>query len=255
MKTVVFQSYRTQNVPPWITACLQSARSWADQNRFDYHFIDDRLFDYCPAWYREKVAGDILLMSDLARLMVARELLQGEHERAIWVDADVMIFAPQSFSIDMSEPFAFCDELWLYAEGNRLLGSRRLNNAVCAFARGNAILDFYIDAAQRIVRDGKPPVSPLAIGTNFLTNLARLVALPLIRGVATLNPLLMDHLARGDLAPLRAYRQAVAHPLLAANLCGSFDGKTIQNVKMDQSIYQRVVEALRGEAGAEIIRH
>jgi hypothetical protein len=46
-----------------------------------------------------------------------------------------------------------------------------VNNAVCTFARGNAILDFYIDAAQRIVRDAKPPVGPLAIGTNFLTNL------------------------------------------------------------------------------------
>jgi hypothetical protein len=50
-----------------IAACLQSARGWADQSGFDYHFVDDRLFDYCPPWYREKVAGDILLMSDLAR--------------------------------------------------------------------------------------------------------------------------------------------------------------------------------------------
>jgi hypothetical protein len=252
VKTVVFQSYRTHDVAPWVTTCLQSAETWASQRGFGYHFVDDRFFDYCPPWYRQKVAGDILLMSDLSRLMVARELLDAGHGRVIWIDADVLIFAPAAFSLDTPELFAFCDELWLYREGNQLLGVRRVNNAVCTFARGTSFLDFFIDAAQRMVRDAKTPVNPLTVGTNFLTNFTRLVPLQLIRGVGTFNPLLMEHLSRGDAEPLRLYRRSYAHPIAAANLCGSFAGKTSQNVTMSDEIYQRVIDALLGEAGRQI---
>src|SRR5258706_16177245 len=90
MRTVVYQSYRTNSVPTWITRCLESVREWAKCQGFDYVFIDDRLFEYAPQWYRTKVKDDILLISDLARLKLAKEFLDQKYQRTIWVDADVL---------------------------------------------------------------------------------------------------------------------------------------------------------------------
>ena len=55
MKTVVYQSYRTHDVPPWVEACLQSTRAWAASRGFQHRFLDDRFFDFCPRWYRQRV--------------------------------------------------------------------------------------------------------------------------------------------------------------------------------------------------------
>ncbi len=46
MKTAVYQSYRTRDVPAWVNRCMQSVRAWADAQPFDYRFIDDRLGRY-----------------------------------------------------------------------------------------------------------------------------------------------------------------------------------------------------------------
>jgi hypothetical protein len=133
-----------------------------------------------------------------------------------------------------------------------------VNNAVCTFDRGNAFLDFYIDACQRIVRhsggSGGDAIDRLSVGTNFLSGLHKLTPLPLVRSVGTFNPILMDLLVRGDLEPLRAYRKHFGHPIGAANLCGSFRGQIVQGVKMEDSIYDGTVAALLGPAGAEIGR-
>ena len=254
VKTVVYQSFRTTDVPPWIETCMQSARDWAAARRFEYRFYDDAFFDLCPPWYRDRVERNILLMSDLARLVAARRLLDEGFERTIWIDADLLIFAPAAFEVETSEPFAFNTELWVNREQGKFIGWRRVNNAVCTFDRGNPFLDFYVDACQRIVRQvlADAPIDRLSVGTNFLAALHKLTPLPLIRSVGTFNPILMDLLVRGDREPLRAYRKFFGHPIGAANLCGSFRGQVVQGVKMEDSIYEGTATALQGPAGAEI---
>ena len=255
-QTIVYQSYRTADVPPWLETCLRSAREWAAARGFEYRYFDDRFFEFCPPWYRDAVRRNVLLQSDLARLVAARELLAEGCGRAIWIDADVLVFAPDRFDVETGHPFAFNTELWVGPDAqNRIVGWRRVNNAVCTFARGNAILDFYIDACQRIVRH-KPDdaLDRLGVGTQFLSTLNQLVPLPLIRCVGTFNPILMDHLARGDAAHLRAYRQGFGQPVAAANLCGSFRHAVCQGVKMEDSIYDGVVRRLLAGEGKEIAR-
>jgi hypothetical protein len=255
LKTVVYQSFRTADVPPWIETCLRSAREWAAARGIEHRFFDDGFFDFCPAWYRQRVEQNILLMSDLARLVAARNLLDEGFDRAIWIDADLLIFAPAAFDIETGENFAFNTELWVNREQGRFIGWRRVNNAVCTFDRGNCFLDFYIDACQRIARQpSNAPLDRLSVGTEFLSALHKLTPLPLIRSVATFNPILMEHLAHRDAEPLRAYRRYFAHPIGAANLCGSFRGQTCQGVKMEDSIYQGTIGGLLGPAGAEISR-
>jgi hypothetical protein len=82
--------------------------------------------------------------------------------------------------------------------------------------------------------------------------LNQLTPIPLIGGVATLNPITMEHLSRGSVEPLREYRKAFAEPIAAANLCGSFRGKTVQDVTMADAIYQGAVDQLLGDAGRAI---
>ena len=231
---------------------MRSARDWAAARGIEYRFLDDSFFNRCPDWYRAKVQSNVLLMSDLARLMVARELLDESFDRAIWIDADLLIFAPAAFDVQVTAGFAFCRELWVGPQGGKFVGWSRVNNAVCAFDRGHPFLDFYIDAAQRTVRQSMQTPDPLAVGTKFLTGLNEITPVPLIGGVGTLNPITMEHLSRGSLEPLREYRKKFAQPIAAANLCWSFRGKSIQGVTMTDAIYQGAVDRLLGDAGREI---
>ena len=255
LKTIVYQSYRTTDVPPWVQTCLSSARGWSESRGFDYRFLDDRFFEYCPAWYRDKVGRHLLLLSDLARLVAARELHRECYDRAIWIDADVLVFAPAAFAVETAgESFVFTSELWVNRQQGRFVGWEQVNNAVCAFDRGCPFLDFYIDACERIVRRAIGTLDRLGVGTKFLTELAKLMPMPVIRNVGSFNPILMEHLVRGNLESLRAYRKSYANPIAAANLCGSFRNATVQGVLMSDAVYESAIEKLLGDAGAQIAR-
>jgi len=92
MKTVVYQSYRTRDVAPWLATCQASVRDWAARAGHDYRHYGDELFDRVPDWYRAKAGSLVLPVSDLARLVLARELLAEGYDRTVWVDADLLVF-------------------------------------------------------------------------------------------------------------------------------------------------------------------
>src|SRR4029079_13839139 len=94
MQTLVIQSYRTRDVAAWISACLRSVQAWAAAAGYRYEFVDDRLFDYAPAWVRERCGKQLLPITDVARMYLLRERLAHGWDRVIWVDADVLVFAP-----------------------------------------------------------------------------------------------------------------------------------------------------------------
>ncbi len=79
MKTLVYQSFRTSDVPGWVTRCMKSVRGWAADRGFDYQFFDNRFFEYAPDWYREKVKHRRLLVGDLARLELAKQISRGRN--------------------------------------------------------------------------------------------------------------------------------------------------------------------------------
>ncbi len=247
MKTVVYQSYRTTEVPVWIERCLASVRQWAAAQGFEYRFCDDHFFQYAPAWYRNRVQDNILLVADLARLALAKELLEESCERAIWVDADVLVFAPERLRIEVDEGFAFCRELWLAPspQPGQLAGTLRVNNAVSVFVKGNRLLDFYIDACERIVRSAQGELNVLSVGTRFLTDLHRHLSFPLIEQVGLFSPVLMRILTDGHVAQaIRLYRQTAGSPIHAANLCASFRNTQADGVDMTDALYSRAIDNL-----------
>src|SRR6266496_3649181 len=193
MKTVVFQSFRTTDVPAWMNACLATVRSWAAHHRFDYRFWNDSFFDLVPSDLRPRASFHKCLLADFARIVAARNLLSEGYDRAIWVDADVVVFDPENFTIPISEGSAFCREIWLdrvsFGFPQFLL---KVNNAVCVLCRGETFSGPYLESARAILA-GDAPLTPFSIGTRWLLERHRRVDFPLLTSVGTFGPVMAQH--------------------------------------------------------------
>jgi len=245
MKTVVYQSFRTEQVPPWVARCMGSVRSWAEGRGFDYRFIGDEIFDLVPDWYREKARNRIPVMTDLGRLLLARQFLEGGYERAIWFDADVLAFDPEGLDIDVSEEFAFGREVWVQKDGKgRLKAYRNVHNALCVFAIGNSFLDFYIHACLSIIRRMEGQMVPQIVGPKLLTSLHNTVGFQLIEEVGMISPLVLSDLAQGEGEALDLLRQEQP-ALKAANLSASLSEKETDGISVTETMLEAAIDRLQ----------
>lgn len=253
MTTVVCQSYRVQDMPGFIRRCLDTVSDWAARRGFDYRFEGDEFLDRAPGWYRDKVDGDTLPMSDLARLMWARALLGAGARRVIWIDADVVVFDPDNFAIPDGLDYAFCREVWLRRGGrDKLLAAEGIHNAVCLFAVGNAFLDFYIHACEEIVRGADGPVLSHQVGPDFLGRVADVIGPRLLTNVGLFSPIVTADIAKGGGRATTAYRRAFGHPVQAANLCASFLDRPEDGFTLTVKIMTRAIDRLLETRGAVV---
>ncbi len=172
MKTLVLQSYRTNAVPRWLKTCHGTVKDWAAGAGYDYRFVGDELFDYIPGWFKQKCKGEMLPITDLARLQWMEKLMSEGASRVIWVDYDVVIL-DRSFRVPQNVPVVFTKERWIErAADGRSVQIDAINNSIMMIERGSPILGFLIGAilarAKRIV--GR--VHPGFAGTRLLTQLA-----------------------------------------------------------------------------------
>lgn len=253
MRTVVFQSFRTSDVPDAIARCLESVQSWAKMRGYEYRFVDDALFDVVPVWFRDKVGGNLLPMSDLARLKWARRLLVEGRERVIWLDADVLVFDPDRFAIDVISEYAVGREVWVRRGGrDRLLVTHGLHNAALVFCRDNHFLDFYIHASEAIVAGATDAVLSHQIGPDLLNRFNDIIGDRLVPDVALFSPLVMTDIARGGGRAIQAHGEAIAGPIRAANLCLSFLDRESSGVVMDEGVLNRAIDRLLDTRGAVV---
>lgn len=216
----MFQSYRAET-PEWMGRCMASVRDWCRQREFEYRFIGDEIFEILPAWFLDAYRGRMLPLTDLARALSARKFLGEGWERAIWVDADVLIFLPERFEVGTEHGYALCMELWCEKKWGELVLDRRINNCVSVYDRGNAFLPFYIEAMQALARAKGAMLTDWDVGTNFLSSLGRITPLALLGNVAMLSPTLVSALATHDAELLRRYSREMGQVCGATNLCGS----------------------------------
>jgi hypothetical protein len=255
MSTIVFQSYRTHDVAPWMTRCMASARDWAERAGHDYTFIDDRLFDVLPHWYSAAVGHRLLPRTNLARLLAARTFLSQGHERAIWIDADVLVFDPAGWSLDAGdEGFAFTRELWFETRWGAPVGRFGINNAVFVVAAGNPFLEFCIWAHERIARTNTE-IHDYATTTRLLTDLDRGAPLPVITSVGLVSAVVNRALRERRTAELRAYMQAHGHPVQAANLSGSIVGRDVNRIVVTPADQLAVIDVLLATRGGVLNEH
>jgi hypothetical protein len=283
--TLVYQSYRVDNVPAWIAACSRTVQAWAHAQGYDYEFVDDRLFDCVPPWLRERVRQAKLPMTDYARVALSNEILQRGYQRSIWIDIDVVIFDPVSFQANNGpREFALTAEIWFdvadiarlpnplpraltVEEDKRLLRCllqapastapdykpvcfENIANAVMIQSAGAYFADLYLRTVEAYARNVRGPISPVTIGTRLLTSLQTLHFFPLVRDVGMLSPLVMAALMTDDSAVLSEYMRRVGGSLSAANLCSSFGGQVSRGVEMNEALYEKVLDLLLSTRGA-----
>ena len=104
MDTIIIQSYRTP-MPSWMRICQKTVQAWAQRNCYTYGFIGDDIFDNNAPWFNEKLIERLPMRSDLARLLAIKDYLK-TYDRAIWLDIDTLIFAPDEFIL--------VDEVWVF---------------------------------------------------------------------------------------------------------------------------------------------
>src|SRR5882757_9356511 len=143
MKTIIYQSFRTENVPGWIAACMKSVREWAEAKGFAYRFWDDRFFDFVPRELYPRASVNKCVLTDYARLIAAKQLLSEGWDRAVWLDRTVL---------------------------GRPQFRLTVNNSVSVFCKNETIIDFYLEAAGAILRSDRP-LTLLSIGTDVLLKL------------------------------------------------------------------------------------
>lgn len=221
MRTLVIQSFRTEAVPTWIEACMDSVRQWCLQQGHTWRFVDDRIFDLVPDWYLDKT-GRGPVATDYARLVLMQQVLDtGQADRAIWLDADVYVRDP-GMQLAAGRSCAFGRETWIQEDNGSLRARSNVHNAVCVFNRGCVVLPFLIDTVASIIRRADPDhIAPQMVGPKLLSALHSLYHFDLLPQVGAVSPALAADLAAGGGPALALWRRKAAVPMQAANLCAS----------------------------------
>ena len=248
--TLVIQSFKSEEIPVWISSCLDSVRSWANKSGFDYQFVDDEIFELLPHNYRQIADKRFPILTDLGRLLLIRRAISGAYRRAIWMDADILVFAPELLSIPSGVGHAFGREIWVQNDPNKI-GSFRVyhnvHNAVCVFERDDTFLNFYIYACERIVTASGGLVPNQIVGPKFLTALHNIVAFPLINSVGMLSPVVLRDFALGGGAAVDFQIQQITDPLAAVNLCLSMTGGVAGGVELSDQSMELICDRLMSQ--------
>lgn len=235
----ILQSYHTAEPGGWLATCMRSVQTWAQQNGYHYHFIDDQLFAWVPAAWRQKTQSQPVVATDLARLYWLRQMLTGSADTpvdaVVWLDADTLVFAPERFVLPNMLPdilpaakqtkFAVGREVWLQSEcttatsdtqkqqqkkqhktkdqAQPLRSYVKVHNAFLFFAKDNPFLDFYIHAAEQVIREYTAEYwVPQIIGPKLLTALHNVVPCPVVETAGMLSPVviqaLLEHYSRTE---------------------------------------------------------
>lgn len=237
---------------------MESVRLWAAGQGFAYRFFDDRFFDFVPDDLRERASVHKCILADYARLVAAQQLLAEGWDRVVWLDADALVFAPESFVLSIDSGYAFCREVWL----DRItLGQPQfrltVNNSISIFCRDEAIIDFYLDAAQAILRS-QDPLNALSIGTDFLLRLRRARQFPLVTSMGIFGPEMAYRYLQNDGRFLRQYLSYQTSPIYAANLCLSHqsDGQNataaVKRLIWDEAEMLAFIRRLQSDGGRSL---
>lgn len=224
--TVVLQSFRTHDVPPWLPACLHSVRGWAQQQGWQWRFMDDAFFGLAPDWARQRCAGNLYALTDLCRLLWAERTLAEGAGCVVWADADVLVFEPQRLRWPAGQGHGFARELFLPVDGQGRTGPPQhgINNALMGFEAGDPVLADYRAACEQALRSA--PAGPLprtALGPALLAALGRARPLQVIEGVGLFTLAQMQAIAQGP-------GQADGQALLAATLHHSHTAPAAANL-------------------------
>jgi hypothetical protein len=250
--TIVFQSCRA-NPPNWIRRCMRSVHQWSKLRGYHYERIaDEQFLNLVPPDYREKCLDHIQPLTDLARLEAAAHLLAEGADTTVWIDADVLIFAPDLFRLPHVEDCAFTREIWLHLPvSGRDPVFRAVNNSISLFRASSTFLPYYRYACLVVASVESQQLEAASVGTTLLTSLHQHVPFQLIRRVGNFSPYVLSELAAKSSRNLSQYNQALQERIFAANLCASYENRNYRDTSIHNTttVYEEVVELLLATKG------
>jgi len=253
---LVLQSH-PPDPPAWMRRCLDSVAAWASARRHARHVEGDSLFDRLPPDLRDGPERRGAVLADLARLLwIREELATGRWHRVAWLDADVLVFAPDRLDLSIKETHAFGREVWVEhgpAAGTAPRIRRHVHNAVCVFGPEDPVLPFLIHVAAGILTRAAPGRTPAQlIGPKLLTHLHGVADFPLIESIGMASPAVLRDLAdpNGDGPAWRALRTDHTEPLAALNLCASLAGRPCDGLTVSEEVLNAAMTALLAQRQA-----
>ena len=203
--------------------------------------MGDELFDLVAPSLLARIGAQRVIATGLARLHALEGLLAEGFDRAVWVDADVLMLEP----VLLTEGGAlFGREIWIQLEGRRTRVHRKIHNSFMAFRSGDPVLPFYRYAAQRILARHHGPMAPQLIGPKLLSLLHNASGFGVIESAGMLSPSVARDLLAGGGPSLARFRRESADPG-AVNLCGSLVGRE----GLDHADVARLVDLLQRTPG------
>lgn len=219
--TLVIQSHRLPLPCAWLQPCLESVVNWAQVRGYDYRFVDDRIFDLLEPELADKLRGQTVIASDLARLRSLQQGLAEGYACVIWCDADFLIFNAADFVLPEAET-ALGREVWIQPDAQGKLRSYvKVHNAFLMFRQGNQLLDFYTDTAQRLLLLNQGSMPPQFIGPKLLTALHNIAFFPVMETAGMLSPAVMYDLLAGAGEALELFKRKSPVAPAGANLSNS----------------------------------
>jgi hypothetical protein len=157
-------------------------------------------------------------------LLEIRKALDEQYETVLWLDADFFIFAPARFELP-SVSYALGRETWVQINRTgRIATYRKVHNAALMFRRDNSFLDFYIETAQKLLRQASTTVPNQFIGPKLLSALHNICQFPVMERAEMLSPLVQRDLLSGHGDALEQFRKVADPKVAGVNLCSSLCG-------------------------------
>lgn len=250
VRTCVVQSSQP-SCPPWMQTCMSSVRRWASARGYEYvHVGDAEFLGAVPRWYRDKAAGVMQPVADLARVELAIRHITSADVVA-WIDADVLVFDEERFGLPSIGGIAFTREIWL--DVKRPTGTpycvERVNNSVMV-ASDPGSLEQYRQTCLRIAAASRGGLPKSAVSTTYLTVLDRTQPIAAVRHVGNFSPPVLRAVAQGTQGILGVYRESLGEPLFAANLCASFENRDYFGMVSSSAEYEQTVDLLLATRGS-----
>jgi hypothetical protein len=248
---LVLQSYRPGPRPGWIDACMGSVQRWSALKGLNVLVLGDELLEIVPAEIRERCGPAMCPVTDVGRVLWAERLLAQGWPRVVWLDADLLIFDPAGFEIDLRPRLTLCREAWVSRTPRGLSVRFNVNNSVMAMGAGSH-LTRYLDFARRRLLDASHRVGELSVGTPAFTRSHARSPVPLADSVAMVNHLLIRDLNDGRSGALRAQAAALGRPSCAAHFTHSYGRESPDRVRVavGEAAFERAVERVLSSGGA-----
>ena len=234
-RPIVIQSFHPRPWPKVIEMAIESVASWAKTRNYRYMLFGDEVMDLLPDGFTVKCSNRIPMMVDLARVLTIRQLFEESAEQVIWFDADVLIFSPGHFDVDLTSGQVVGRKIWVSkTKAGRWKAHRHVHNAALSFRRTSPIIDFLIFATERIGRQLKAPASPQLVGPKLFSHIHNLINLPVWEEAGMLSPGVMSNIINKGGPALNCHLRKQTRPALAANLCYYLVNKEVDDIFVDE---------------------